>query len=208
MLVELSIQDFSRVLGSDSPAPGGGSVAALSGALGADLLCMVCSLSIGKPGCEPYGEDLSEVLVKAKHLSKSLLNRVDRDTQAFNAVMAAFKLPKATDEEKRKRSDAIQKGYHDAVLSPLEIARECIEVLTLADKILGKSNLNALSDLGVAAQQANAGVEGAIMNVRINLLSIKDETFKGRTSSEISTLLKEARRLRDNVYTFVGEKIS
>lgn len=207
MLVELSIQDFSRVLGSDAPAPGGGSVAALSGALGADLVCMVCSLSIGKPESEPHRQVLSEVLSRAKDLSKSLMGRVDRDTQAFNAVMAAFKLPKTTDEEKRTRSEAIQRGYHEAVLSPLGIVRECVEVLVLADRILGKSNPNALSDLGVAAQQAYAGVEGAIMNVKINLPSIKDETFKGRTSSEIAMLLKDARRLRDNVCGFVGEKI-
>lgn len=207
MLVELSIQDFSRVLGSDAPAPGGGSVAALSGALGADLICMVCSLSVGKPECEPYRQVLSEVLSRAKELSQSLMSRVDRDTQAFNAVMAAFKLPKTTDEEKRARSEAIQRGYHEAILSPLGIVRECVEVLVLADKVLGKSNPNALSDLGVAAQQAYAGVEGAIMNVRINLPSIKDETFKGRTASEIAMLLKDARRLRDNVCGFVGEKI-
>src|SRR5262245_38732775 len=115
MLVNLSIQEFSRVLGSDAPAPGGGSVAALSGALAADLVAMVCRLSIGKPDHEPFRKELENTLDRAQTLSESLLERVDRDTQAFNGVMAAFKLPKDTDANKRKRAEAIQIGYREAV---------------------------------------------------------------------------------------------
>ena len=207
MLVELSIQDFSEVLGSDSPAPGGGSVAALSGALGADLVCMVCKLSIGKQSLEPFEKELSDTLSKAQQLSESLLRRVDRDTEAFNGVMAAFKLPKGTDEEKKKRTEAIQRSYREAVLSPLSVARECLEVLTLAARLLGKSNENALSDLGVASQQANAGLEGAVMNVKINLPAIKDEAFKSETAAEVSLLIEKARNLRDGVHSFVSEKL-
>jgi formiminotetrahydrofolate cyclodeaminase len=207
MLIELSIQDFSQVLGSDSPAPGGGSVAALSGALGADLVCMVCKLSIGKPSLEQFGKELSHTLGRAEQLSKSLLERVDRDTKAFNAVMAAFKLPKATEEEKKKRSEAIQRSYREAVLSPLAVVRECLEVLTLAAGLLGKSNENALSDLGVASQQAYAGLEGAVMNIKINLPAIKDETFRSKTAAEVSMLIEKASGLRDSVHTFVSEKL-
>lgn len=207
MLVELSIREFSRVLGSDSPAPGGGSVAALSGALGADLVAMVCSLSIGKPDYEPYRDELADTLARAQGLSRSLLDRVDRDTLAFNGVMAAFKLPKATDEEKKIRAEAIQKGYREAVQSPLGIARECLEVLSLAASLPGKSNTNALSDLGVASQQAYAGLEGAIMNVNINLPSIKDEGFKAKTASEVSSLRAEGRKRRDDFYRYVSEKL-
>ena len=207
MLVELSIREFSRVLGSDAPAPGGGSVAALSGALGADLVAMVCSLSVGKPDYEPYRSELSDTLARAQALSKSLLDRVDRDTEAFNGVMAAFKLPKATDEEKKVRAEAIQKGYREAVQSPLGIARECLEVLKLAARLPGKSNTNALSDLGVASQQAYAGLEGAVMNVKINLPSIKDERFRAKTAGEVSSLLAEGRKLRDQVYGYVSEKL-
>jgi len=207
MLVELSIQEFSRVLRSDSPAPGGGSVAALSGALGADLVAMVCSLSIGKPDYELFRNELSRALERAQILSKSLLEHVDRDTQAFNSVMAAFKLPKATDDDKKKRREAIQKSYREAVQSPIGIARECLEVLNLAANLTGKSNSNALSDLGVASQQAYAGLEGAIMNVNINLSSIKDDGFKSKTASEISSLLAEGRKRRDEVYGYVSEKL-
>jgi methenyltetrahydrofolate cyclohydrolase len=207
MLIELSIEDFCKVLGSDSPAPGGGSVAALSGALGADLVCMVCKLSVGKPDLEQFSGEILQTLDRAEKLSKSLLQRVDRDTKAFNDVMAAFKLPKSTDEEKKKRTEAIQRSYCEAVLSPLGVARECVEVLTLAAGLLGKSNSNALSDLGVASQQAYAGLEGAIMNIKINLPSIKDEGFRSKSAGEVSSLLKKAREMRDSVDGFVSQKL-
>ncbi|TDJ69179.1 MAG: methenyltetrahydrofolate cyclohydrolase [Proteobacteria bacterium] len=207
MLVKLSVEEFSRVLGSNSPAPGGGSVAALSGALGADLVSMVCSLSIGKKGYESFHVELAEALKKAQTLSKSLLKRVDLDAEAFNDVMAAFKMAKETEEDKKSRKEAIQKGFKEAVQSPLGIARECLDVLRLAGKLLGKSNSNALSDLGVASQQAYAGLEGATMNVKINIPSIKDEDFISETSSEISILLEEGSRVKNDIYKYVSENI-
>lgn len=208
MLVKLSIEDFGKVLASNAPAPGGGSVAALSGVLGADLIAMVCNLSIGKAGQEAHTDLLTAVLAKAQALSKGLLDRVDGDTEAFNGVMAAFKLPKATDEEKKERAAAIQDGYKEAIQSPLGIARECVEVLKLAETLLGKSNTNALSDLGVSAQQAFAGLEGAIMNVKINLPSIKDGDFVTATNSEIASLLEEGGRIAKSVYGYVSENLA
>lgn len=207
MLVELSINEFCRVLGSNSPAPGGGSVAALSGVLGAELVSMVCSLSIGKKGLEEFNDVLEESLGKAQVLSRSLLKKVDLDTVAFNGVMAAFKMPKQTDEEKGVRAEAIQHGYMEAIQSPLAIARECRDVLILAEKLIGKSNSNALSDLGVASQQACAGLEGAIMNVRINILSIKDAAFRSKTGSETTSLLDDGRRLSNTVYKYFNDSI-
>ncbi len=207
MLVNLSLQDFSKELGSDSPAPGGGSVAALSGALGADLVSMVCNLSIGKKGYESFQDELEEVLEKSQSLSDSLLKRVDLDTEAFNGVMRAFKMPKETDEEKKLRKDAIQRGFKEAINSPLEIARECVEVLRQAENLLGRSNTNAVSDLGVASQQAYAGLEGAVMNVKINLSSIKDEVFVTDTSSTITALLEEGGLSKDRIYQYVSENI-
>ncbi len=207
MLVKLSIEEFSRVLGSNSPAPGGGSVAALSGVLGADLVSMICRLSIGKKGYEPFHNELEETLKKAQSLSRSLLKRIDLDTEAFNGVMAAFKMAKETEEDKKSRKEAIQKAFKDAVQSPLGIASECLDVLRLAEKLLGKSNSNALSDLGVASQQAYAGLEGAIMNVNINIPSIKDGDFVIGTSSEISALLEDGSRVKNNIYKYVSENI-
>ena len=207
MLVQLSVEDFNRELGSNSPAPGGGSVAALSGALGAELISMVCKLSIGKKGYEAFDGELNEGLRKTEAFSKSLLKRIDLDTDAFKDVMAAFKMPKEPEEAKKARTDAIQRGYKEAVQSPLGIARECLDVLRVAKTLLGKSNANALSDLGVASLQAHAGLEGAIMNVKINIPSIKDEKFVAETSSEISTLLEEGRAAKENIYKYVSENI-
>ena len=208
MLVKLPVEEFSRVLGSNSPAPGGGSVAALSGALGANLVSMVCSLSIGKKDYESFDNELAEALKLAQTLSEGLLKRVDLDAEAFNSVMAAFKMTKQTEEEKKSRTEAIQAGFKEAVQSPLGIARECLDVLRLANKLLGKSNTNALSDLGVASLQAYAGLEGAIMNVKINIPSIKDTNFVSETSLEVSALLEEGTRVGNNIYQYVSENIN
>lgn len=207
MLVKHTIEEFSSVLSSNSPAPGGGSVAALSGALGADLVSMVCNLSIGKEEFSASNDALTDVLAKARGLSQSLLERVDLDTEAFNGVMAAFKMPKATDEEKKSRGEAIQAGYKNAIQSPLGIARECLDVLKLAETLLGRSNTNALSDLGVASQQAHAGLEGAIMNVKINLPSIKDAEYSRVTAAEIATLLDQGSEVARKVYDYVSKNI-
>jgi len=208
MLVKLPVEEFSRVLGSNSPAPGGGSVAALSGALGANLVSMVCSLSIGKKDYESFDKELAEALKLAHTLSEGLLKRVDLDTEAFNSVMAAFKMKKQTEEEVKSRTEAIQAGFKEAVQSPLGIARECLDVLGLANKLLGKSNTNALSDLGVASLQAYAGLEGAIMNVKINIPSIKDTNFVSETSLEVSALLEEGTRVGNKIYRYVSENIT
>ena len=205
MLADLSVEEFSRVLGSDSPAPGGGSVAALSGSLGADLVSMVCRLSIGKKGFEPFESELEGILDNGQILSKSLLKRVDLDTEAFNGVMAGFKMPKETDDEKAARRDAIQVAYKEAVQSPLGIARECLAVLRLAENLGGKSNPNTLSDLGVASQQAYAGLAGAIMNVNINLPSIKDGDFLETILSETATFLEDGGKIRDAIHKYVSE---
>lgn len=207
MLVEMTVKDFSKVLASDSPAPGGGSVAALSGALAANLLSMVCRLSFGKKERGQFDESLSAVLEKSEALSTSLLERIDLDTDAFNAVMAAFRLPKATDGEKAARTAAIQQGYQKAVRSPLGIAKDCRDVLLLAGEMVGKSNPNALSDLGVASQQAMAGLEGAIMNVKINLPSIKDQSFVTKATAETTALHEEGKTLEHKVYAYVVENL-
>ena len=203
----MSVSEFGAVLGSNSPAPGGGSVAALSGMLGANLVSMVCHLTIGKQGYETYSKELSAVLEQSQTLSESLLQRVDLDTEAFNGVMAAFRLPKASDDEKAHRTAVIQQGYKSAIQSPMGIARECLQVLRLAEKLLGKSNTNALSDLGVASQQAFAGLEGALMNVKINIPSIRDTDFVSETTAEIAIILDEGRAIAARVYAYVIENL-
>jgi formiminotetrahydrofolate cyclodeaminase len=207
MLVKLSVEEFSRVLGSSAPAPGGGSVAALSGNLGANLVSMVCNLSIGKSDFEEFYDELVEAHKQAQALSKSLLERVDLDTEAFNSVMLAFKMAKQTEDEKKSRAEAIQAGFKEAIQSPLGIARECLDVLKLASNLLDKTNPNALSDLGVASLQAYAGLEGAIMNVKINIPSIKDNNFITETSAEISALRERGCRVSKVIHQYVSEKL-
>ena len=203
----MTVADFGEVLGSNSPAPGGGSVAALSGMLGANLVAMVCRLTIGKKGYEEHEGEASAVLADADRLGQSLLQRIDLDTEAFNEVMAGFKLPKDTDAEKVARTSAIQQGYKSAIQSPQGIARECLEVLQLAERLLGKSNTNALSDLGVAGQQAFAGLQGAIMNVKINLPSIKDHVFVSSTTDESKTLLSKGQDIASRIYSSVSSTL-
>jgi formiminotetrahydrofolate cyclodeaminase len=207
LLINYSIEEFSQELGSDSPAPGGGSVSALSGALGADLLSMVCSLSIGNDKYADFEAVIKESHEKVQVLSKRLLQRVDLDAEAFNSVIAAFKMPKNTEEEKKARKDAIQAGFKEAVQSPLSIAGECVEVLRVAEKLIGKFNTNAMSDFGVAGGQAQTGLEGAVMNVRINLPSIKDESYVTEIKRKVDGLLKEGTTIKDKIYTYVQENI-
>ena len=202
MLVEMNLKEFNDTLGSDAPAPGGGSVAALSGSLGAELVSMVCNLSFSRADLADFQDELTAAQKKEVELAAELTERVDLDTEAFNQVMAAFKMPKGTDEEKAARSAAIQEGYKAAILSPLTTARECVEVMRVARPLQNKINTNAMSDFGVGALMAYAGLEGAIMNVRINLPSIKDAAYVEETEAEVAALLEEGAALRDEIYAY------
>ncbi|MFQ5660626.1 MAG: cyclodeaminase/cyclohydrolase family protein [Gammaproteobacteria bacterium] len=174
MLTELEVGRFLEELASDSPTPGGGSVAAVSGSMGAGFVSMVCRLTIGKKGYETVEALMTETLDTTEKIRGSLSVLIDEDTNAFNQVMAAFRMPKGTPEEKEERLVAIQAGFKKASEIPHTVAQYCLDILERIRIIVGKANSNTLSDLGVAAQTAYAGVEGAVMNVRINLPSIKD----------------------------------
>lgn len=206
MLVEMSIVEFNQVLASDAPAPGGGSVAALSGAVGANLITMVCNLSSGRAAYESHQGEIQRGLEASQALSKALTECVDNDAQAFNGVMAAFRMPKGTDEEKAARSAAIQSGYKEAIQSPLRVAQECFKVMEAAHGLMGKTNENALSDLAVAAEQAYAGLMGGSFNVRINLPSIKDQEFVEKTRKEVDALIQQGEAvLKRTRAHFLGE---
>lgn len=207
MLVNLNLRDFHEVLASDAPAPGGGSVAALSGAMGAGLISMVCRLTIGKKGYEHVEEIAKDTMDKSDILGEELLSSVDKDTEAFNGVMAAFKMPKNSDEEKSSRSSAIQNGYKEAVQSPLSIAKACLDVMELAHLMMDKGNNNALSDIGVGADMAFAGLEGAIMNVEINLPSIKDYELVDKIKTQVNGMELRGQNLREIIHGFVKSKL-
>lgn len=187
-LASMKIKDFLSELASKSPAPGGGSVAALSGALGAALSSMVSNLTIGKEKYQEVEGEIKEVLKKSEILRKKLTDLIDKDTVAFNDVIAAFKMPKETEEQKSKRSKAIQEGYKTASKVPLETAKTCAQILDVAKIVAEKGNKNSITDAGASAIMAQSGVESAILNVKINLCAIKDKPFVDITTKEINDL--------------------
>ena len=206
MLMDMNGKDFLAELASDSPAPGGGSVAALAGALGAALVEMVARLTIGKDPADQ--QEMEQVRREAAALQHLLAEDVDRDTQAFNQVMASFKLPKLTGDDKNIRRAAIQAATKEATLLPLAVAADCLAALQLASTVISKGNPNALSDAGVAALMAHAGVQGAGFNVLINLAAIEDPVFKGETLEEIDLILARAKALADQALAEIRQSLS
>ncbi len=194
LLTELKIREFARDLGSEKPAPGGGSASALAGALASSLVKMVAHLS---------GEGQDEIISQSLALSDELLDLVNRDTEAFNQVMAAFRLPKGTDEEKRERRQAIQSATRIATEVPLRVVEVSLEVLKLAREMAFHGNKNALSDAGVAGLLGVAACRGASYNVLINLPGLKDEEFVSTTKKRLGVLLSEAADLEEIIGSHV-----
>ena len=183
---------FLDELASSSPAPGGGSVAALAGAVGAALSSMVCNLTRGKQGYEAVQDEINEILKKSEHLREDLTELIDRDTEAFNEVMTALKKPKDTEEQKAQRKNILQTAFTHAAEVPLETARKCLEVLDVAYIVAQKGNTNSISDAAVSALMAQSAVHAAILNIRINLGSIKDDQFVQMVRTEIEEILRSA----------------
>ena len=192
MLKDLGLKEFIAQTASNEPVPGGGSIAALSGSISASLAEMVANLTIGKKKYIEVEEEMKVVQVKLEKLRFEFLDMIDKDANSFDLVMQAFKLPKETDEDKVIRTLKIQEGLKVAALSPLEIARKSFEMMKLCETVVDKGNRNAVTDGMVAAMMARTSVLSAILNVRINLSSIKDEDFAERISKEIDELEKAA----------------
>ncbi len=202
-LAELKTSEFVDLLASDAPAPGGGSAAALEGALGAALTAMVCGLTVGKKKYAEYQELAEEAQKKATDLKARFVDVMDRDTEAFNVVSAAFGMPKDTDEEKAARSAAIQKGLEGCTKTPFEMMELAVETLELTASILGKSNDSAASDLGVSALSLRAAIQGAWLNVLINIGSLKDTALAEDYRKKGEALLAKALPLADEIYDTV-----
>ena len=202
-LADLKVTEFVDLLASDAPAPGGGSAAALEGAIGAALTAMVCGLTKGKKKFAEFNDLAVEAEVKALALKDRFVDVMDRDTEAFNVVSAAFGMPKATDEEKAARSAAIQKGLEGCTATPFEMMEIALETLELTDSILGKSNDSAASDLGVSALSLRAAVQGAWLNVLINIGSLKNKELAEDYRVKGEALLAKALPLADKIYAEV-----
>ena len=202
-LAELKTAEFVDLLASDAPAPGGGSAAALEGALGAALTAMVCGLTVGKKKYAEFQELAEEAQKKATDLKVRFVDVMDRDTEAFNVVSAAFGMPKETDEEKAARSAAIQKGLEGCTKTPFEMMELAVETLELTASILGKSNDSAASDLGVSALSLRAAIQGAWLNVLINIGSLKNKELAEDYRKKGEALLAKALPLADQIYDTV-----
>ena len=202
-LAELKTAEFVDLLASDAPAPGGGSAAALEGALGAALTAMVCGLTVGKKKYAEFQELAEEAQKKATGLKARFVDVMDRDTEAFNVVSAAFGMPKATDEEKAARSAAIQKGLEGCTKTPFEMMELAAETLELTASILGKSNDSAASDLGVSALSLRSAIQGAWLNVLINIGSLKNKELAEDYRAKGEALLAKALPLADEIYDTV-----
>ena len=202
-LAELKTSEFVDLLASDAPAPGGGSAAALEGALGAALTAMVCGLTVGKKKYAEFEELAQSAQTKALDLKARFVDVMDRDTEAFNVVSAAFGMPKATDEEKAARSAAIQEGLKGCTKTPFEMMELAVETLELTASILGKSNDSAASDLGVSALSLRAAIQGAWLNVLINIGSLKNKELAEDYRAKGEALLARALPLADQIYETV-----
>lgn len=198
-LVELTVKDYLDLLKSDAPAPGGGSVSALSAAQGIGLVAMVSDLTIGRERYADFEEGCKKAKKEATELYEKLTEAIDKDTEAFNLVSAAFKMPKDTDENKAARSKAIADATLIATEVPFETLTLCMEGLKVTETIVGKSNPNAASDLGVAALNLLAGIKGAWLNVMINLPGVKDEAAKAKFA-EGAKMVEEAETIADAIY--------
>src|SRR5881227_2198478 len=206
-LAKMNLREFCNETLSDSPAPGGGSVAALMGALGASLGGMVANLSAGKRGWDDKLEYFSNWGVKAQQLKDELLALVDEDTAAFNKVMDAFALPKESTEEKAARTAAIEQANKYAAEIPLKVMETAAKSYELLTEMAEKGNPASASDVGVGALATRACIEGAALNVKINLAQLKDEKFKGALAQRMRNISADSDAQFENIYQVVGSKL-
>ncbi|SDY76172.1 cyclodeaminase/cyclohydrolase family protein [Tindallia californiensis] len=192
MLADKSVKGFLQETASDAPVPGGGSIAAMSGATAAALTSMVSNLTIGKKKYEAVEETMKEIRDRVDAAREQLIDLIDKDADSFNGVMACFKMPKETEEEKAARKEAIQQATKEAAQVPLEIAEKAMGLMKDIEVIVQSGNSNAVTDGAVAAMLARTAVLSALYNVKINLGGIKDETYVKEMAQKVSDLEEAA----------------
>ncbi len=194
MITRRPLDEFLNDLASGAPTPGGGSAAAIMGAMGAALLSMVCNVTIGKKGLEAVESDMRAVRDESERLRARLTSMVAEDIAAFDGLMKAYRLPKANDEEKSRRAEAVQSNLRAATETPLACARACAEVVTLARHAAEKGFAGVVSDAGVGVLAANSALRSAALNVYINTPSLKDRAYAAAATAEIEQLLDRCAR--------------
>lgn len=195
MLVDLTIKGFLAETAGSAPVPGGGSISALNGAIATALTEMVANLTIGKKKYADVEGQMRTIATEAALIRERLIRDIDRDSEAYDRVFVAFKLPKDTEEEKAERSRVIQDATKEAAMVPMQVAEEIASVMETIIYVAHKGNRNAVTDACVAMMAARTCVLGALLNVRINLTSIKDEVFVRRMSEKADYLESEAIRI-------------
>lgn len=207
MFSDLSVNEFLAALATKEPVPGGGSGAALAGALGAALISMVCNLTIGKKGYEAVDEEMQALLARSEAIRLELPQLLEADTQVYSQVMEAYRLPRATDEEKERREALLQQRFKEAAEVPYRIAERCAQVVQLALPAAEMGNKWAVSDAGVGALLGEAALRSALLNVDINLASIRDADYAARMRAQTATLVQEAAEARARTMEIVHQKI-
>ena len=207
MIIQSSVEKFLDELASGNPTPGGGSAAAVMGAMGAALVSMVCNVTLGKKGYEGVEAEMRAILHESEKVRRHLTAMVAEDIAAFDSILAAYKLPKATDEDKARRAGAIQAGLRRATEVPLECARICAEVIVLSRRASEHGYLNVVSDGGVGVLAGFAGLRSAALNVYINAPALKDRAFADEASAELKTLVESCTAESEAVYALVRNKL-
>jgi len=207
-MTQSSVEKFLDDLAGGNPTPGGGSAAAIMGAMGAALVSMVCNVTIGKKGYEGVEAEMRSVLSESERVRRRLTAMVAEDIAAFDSILAAYKLPKATEEDKAARAAAIQAGLRRATEVPLDCARVCAEVIALSRRASEQGYLNVISDGGVGVLAGFTGLRSAALNVYINAPALKDRAFAERATSELGRLLEFCSVESEAVYKIVRDKLS
>jgi formiminotetrahydrofolate cyclodeaminase len=207
MLKEMEFQKLLDELSSQSAAPGGGSVAAISGALSAAMVSMVCNLTFGKKKYQQYEDDVKKCLENAEKLKAEFLLLAEKDAEVFSEVMEAYKLPHETEQEKADRNQAVEEATKRAAMVPMDVLRRCEAVAHSSRSVALKGNENSISDAGVAAIMAYAAAHAASLNILINLSTISDEDFKGKLKSEQEHVLKTVKVIMDETLHFINDKL-
>ena len=207
MIKNKPVQSFLDELASKASTPGGGSAAAIMGAMGAALVSMVANLTVGKKNYEDVDAEMQSLLAESEKLREQLTDMIKADVDVFDQVMAAYGMSKETDEEKSARSTAIQAALKAATDVPLDCARLCAEVIQLCQPMAEKGNTNVISDAGVAVLAAEAALRSAALNVYINIGGIKDQDFAEDRRTQLEKLLAGSAEQTEAVYELVKSKL-
>lgn len=210
-LIDMSVADFTNEVDSNSPAPGGGSVSALASDIGVSLARMMAHLSFEKKKFEQLDEKTKEEFKarfdKLGEIRKELSTLVDKDTESFNEFMKAVKMPKETEEQNQLRAKAIQEATIFSIEVPYKTASLSLEALRLLDFLIKNGNQNAITDIGVGTLMLSAGMEGAILNVKVNLGQIKDKQIYDKYRDGCKEILSEGNEIKDNIISNIHKQL-